>query len=291
MPLHSLSEDELRSICKKKVESLEYWLRRIIHEKFTNEYGADYFTKKLENDESVIKGEISKKARARREEQPNRYSRNIDATLLDDLIAILCNRRNYTPFFKEAFHKVAPLGNEQLKHVLSNIWECRNPLSHANPISIRQAEQLLCYSNDIIDSLKEYYKEKGEETLFNVPTILKYVDSLGNTFYREQMNDGGNGVSLSFRDDANSYLRAGEIFSIEVEIDPSFEESDYEIVWRIRSIKIPNEESNKLTITLENHHVGDGVYISCEIISKKDWHKWNGYDDELTIGYKVLPPF
>lgn len=292
MPLNSIPEDELRSICKKKVESMEYWLRRIIHEKFITQYGANYFSLKRENDENVIKGEISKKVRARREGQPERYSRDIDATLLDDLISILCNQKNYTLLFKDAFENVSPLGNEQLRYILNKIWECRNPLAHSNPISVRQAERLLCYSNDIIDSLSAYYLMKGEETLFNVPTILKYQDSRGNTYHREQMiNKGDSGVIVPLPNRDEDSLRVGETLSVEVEIDQSFEETEYDIKWYVLGNEVLNEKSNRLIIELSNDHVGVMTQISCVITSKKDWHKCHGYDDELSVLYIVLPPF
>ncbi|KOF09381.1 hypothetical protein AC739_15555 [Planococcus glaciei] len=291
MPLYSLAEDELRSLCKKRAESLEYWLRRIIHEKFTSHYGTDYFNKTLENGESVIKGEISKKARARREAQPERYARDIDATLLDDVIAILCNNRNYKPFFKEAFANVSPLGDAQLRHILTKIWECRNPLSHANPISVRQAEQLLCYSNDIMDSLKKYYREQGINNMYNVPTILKMVDSFGNTIYRDQMiRKGDDTVIVSLHNKQEYYLRPSDTYSVEVEIDPSFDTSKYEISWS-RKDAVISEIGNKLTINIENIHVAAIFPIICEIRTYNDWHKCaGGIDDELTILLKILPP-
>ena len=291
MPLHSLTEDELRSLCKKRAESLEYWLRRIIHEKFTSRYGTDYFNKTLDNNESVIKGEISKKARARRETQPERYARDIDATLLEDVITILCNNKNYKPFFKEAFEKVSPLGNEQLRYILTKIWECRNPLAHANPISVRQAEQLLCYSNDIMDSLKMYYREQGTFNMYNVPTILKMVDSFGNTIYREQMvKTGDERVIVSLRDNQEHYLRPSDTYSVEVEIDPSFDTSSYEISWFMKGTRV-SETGNKLTINVENKHVAAVFLINCQIKTYNDWHKCpGGIDDGLSIQLKVLPP-
>lgn len=290
MPFHLLLEDELRSICKKKVESLEYWLRRIIHEKFSNQFGANYFQLKLENNESVIKGEITKKAQGRMAEQPERYSREIDATLLDDLIAILCNQKNYIPLFQDAFQQVAPIGNEQLRHILNKIWESRNPLSHANPISIRQAEQLLCYSNDIIDSLKKYYIEQGESNLYNVPTILKMVDSFGNTIYREQMTKRGDDtVIVMLSNNPECFLRPSDIYSIELEIDPSFDPSTYTLNWKVNDTRIA-ETSNKLVLDIEVKHIRTIFMIKCFVTSNRDWHKCGDHDDSFTIMLKVLPP-
>lgn len=291
MPLHTINEDELRSICKKKAESLEYWLRRIIHEKFTHKYGDDYFTKKLDNGESIIKSEVSRKSRSLRDAQPERYARDIDATLLDDLIKIVCKNKNYNSLFEEAFNKVSPLGNEHLRHILTKIWESRNPLSHANPISVRQAEQLICYSNDIVDSLKEYYKGQGISNLYNVPLILKMVDSFGNTIYREQMTKSPNdSVIIDLSSDSRYFLRPNDTYSIELEVDPNFEDSNYEIIWLVSGVA-EEEKSNRLTITFENKHVSSVLGIRCRIKTYNDWHKLsNGVDDELSLLIKVLPP-
>lgn len=291
MYLYGFSEEELRTLCKKKVESLEYWLRRIIHEKFSSQYGDGYFTKQLDNGENIIKREISKKSQARREEQPDRYPREIDATLLDDVISIICNKKNYDGLFKDSFYKVAPLGNEHLRHVLSKIWECRNPLSHANPISVRQAEQLLCYSDDIIDSLKEYYLKQGLNEMYNVPTILRMTDSLGNTIYRDTMVEAGDdSVIVSLHKDSKHFLRPSDIYSVEVDIDPSFDSSLYEIFWFVNHNKV-EEKKNKFVITLENKHVSSVFHIMCKLKTNNDWHKSSdGYDDSLSIMLKVLPP-
>ena len=51
------TEDDLRSVCRKEIETLEHWTRRLIHETLSVQYGEDYFSYK-NNDEPLIKGEI-----------------------------------------------------------------------------------------------------------------------------------------------------------------------------------------------------------------------------------------
>ncbi len=287
-----MEEENFRSICKKKAEALEHWLRRVIDENYIQRYGEDYFQFQFDNGENLIKKDIVQKVKVRRNEQPERYSRDIDATLLEDLIAIICKQKQYSEVFKEVFNEVAPQGNEHLRFILNKIWETRNPLSHANPISVRQAEQLICYSNDIIECLQNYYKKKGEGRMYNVPTVLKYTDSFGNTIYREQMIKSGNGkVCLNFINDEKYYLRPEDVYSIELEIDPSFERDTYRLKWFVGS-QIIESDSNRLVVELENKHVSEDFYIACWIITKNDWHRYSvGYDDEIVINLRVFPPY
>jgi hypothetical protein len=70
----------------------------------------------------------------------------------------------------------------------------RNRLYHSNPISLHEAEQVVCYSNDIIESLKQHYGAIGMQSEYNVPTNLKFSDSFGNLCFRNQMLDFAGGV-------------------------------------------------------------------------------------------------
>ena len=42
MSLHKLPIDEIRDYCKRDIESLEYWLRRLIDEALSDAYGSNY---------------------------------------------------------------------------------------------------------------------------------------------------------------------------------------------------------------------------------------------------------
>ena len=62
MPLHKLSEDELRSHCKRTVEALEFWLRRLIHVCLSETYGSEYVHATKSNGvDRVIRSEIAKR--------------------------------------------------------------------------------------------------------------------------------------------------------------------------------------------------------------------------------------
>ncbi|MDT0163517.1 hypothetical protein [Bacillus sp. AG4(2022)] len=291
MSLHKIQEEELRSTCKKKIESLENWLRRLVDDSFTEAYGSDYLFVKKENGDSVIKNSIGNDIKARKEREPFRYPRLIDATLLDNLIDIICNPNNFSAFFKDALGEVFPFGADHARFTIKKIIDPRNQLAHANPISVRQAEQIICYSNDIIDSLKEYYRKKGLNVIYNVPTIMKFVDSFGNEVHRNQMVDTGVGCGIKqFHENEEFFLRPGDYLSIEVQIDPNFEEESYDVEWRISDHLVNNLKGSKFTLEIKNEHVSHLLSFSCRIISKKDWHKYGYYDDEVTVSYRILPP-
>lgn len=47
--------DELRAVCRKEIESLEHWARRLIHSILTENYGKEYFSYKFPSGEPLIK--------------------------------------------------------------------------------------------------------------------------------------------------------------------------------------------------------------------------------------------
>ena len=101
-----LSFDEIESNCKHKLTSLEHWLRRLIDEIMTAEYG-DYFNHIDKSGQHLIKKSIGENAAKRQAKEPDRYPRLIDAILLDDAIAIITNPTLYKKhFFKAKIYKL-----------------------------------------------------------------------------------------------------------------------------------------------------------------------------------------
>lgn len=54
---YHLSEDELKAICRRSIESLEIWARRLIHEKMTEKYGENYVNTQKEDGSYLINKE------------------------------------------------------------------------------------------------------------------------------------------------------------------------------------------------------------------------------------------
>ena len=83
--IFKLEDSEIRNICKEKIESLEYWLRRLIDETLSQAY-EDFVSYIDFNVNRLIKKKITDSITNRVSLEPNRYPRKIDAVLLNDAI-------------------------------------------------------------------------------------------------------------------------------------------------------------------------------------------------------------
>ncbi|MGF1869509.1 hypothetical protein [Photobacterium indicum] len=293
MPLHSLTDVVLRQSCKEAVEALEFWLRRVIDITLAPEFGFDYINAKSSStNQNIIKKSVRDSIQSRAASNPNRYPRMVDAMLLDEEVDIVCHPDLYKQYFKEYFECSYPFGNDQLRHCLRKILEPRNNLAHANPISIRQAEQIICYSHDVIDAIKARLREKNLDREYNAPTIIKVSDSRGFVFHDSQIrrnNTGRGGVDLT--GDQSTWLRSGDTVSVEVEIDPSFSAEEYVVDWvfpeRVNVEKY--NSNNRVVLQLTDDNVRVDFTIYCKVVSTKNWHRCGDVDDCVGITYKVLP--
>jgi hypothetical protein len=291
-PFNSFTESELRDYCKATLESLEHWLRRLIDEVLTRAYGSEYLDARRSDGSRVVKNEIRKNINGRIHADSTRFARPIDAALLDDVIDIICNPVLYRDFFGEAFKPAYPDGREEARTFLKRLVEPRNRLSHANSISVRQAEQIVCYANDVIDCLKQYYVQVGAFMEYNVPSIIKFSDSFGNLCHVDRHFDrNSSSKMLHFADEPRFFLRPGDTISIEVEVDQSFPATSYELYWGFMRRPAIRNASNRLELQIEESDVTLEFHIHCNIISKQVWHKFpSGVDDLLMLIYRVLPP-
>ena len=180
---YSLSEDELRSMCRINIEAFEKWARTIIHSELTKALGDRYFDMELAPNNPIVKKSIRDKTEEMMRTHPQRFHRKIDTLFLDEIIYLLCKKDLYKRYFKDFLDTIYPDGIAEARTFLNRIIPIRNCLSHSNPISIRDAERCICYTNDFIEGVKNYYFEKGEDRVFNTPNAIKLSDSLGNEFY------------------------------------------------------------------------------------------------------------
>jgi hypothetical protein len=286
----NMSEDEIRSNCRAKLDTLEVWLRRLIDSQLIKVSG-DYFNFSDNLSNRLINKEIVKNVQNRISKEPERYKRNIDAILLDDAISIICNENLYQKYFKNAF-LLFKCGRAEVKNCLNDLFGPRNCLAHSNPISHRDAEKIICYSNDIIDSLKEFYKANNMENEYNVPKIIKVSDSFGNVKYCEQFNTNKIGETvIDYSEIPSCFLWPEDKLTIEIEVDSSFSENEYLIKWFTSKYGYSVSNSNKFEIQVNEENVSSSFQVLCQIISNKKWHKmYNGCDDHLILVYKVLPP-
>jgi len=290
MPLREINNEQLRIFCKEALENFEYWTRRLIHEKLSKN-GISYLDCQNQNGDYLIKKSIRENVHERMSKNPGRYSRAIDAFLLDDIISVLCNPALYQAYFRDALFVAFPEGLEEARTFLNRLTMPRNHLAHANPISIRQAEQILCYTNDVIDSLKDFYLKENSSMEYNVPQIIRFTDSFGNERYRDEHSETIGALVCFLNNNSSYYLRPGDKFRIDIQIDPTFNKDEYDIIWLMEDFKT-EEFNNKpyLFFKVNNSHVSASLSISCTIISNKTWHKHKNFDDKLIICLKILPP-
>ena len=289
MPLYKLSDTEVRTFGKEYIETLELWLRNIIDTELRKTYGSDYIhAKKMNSPDNVFNKTLQDEIDNRMANEPERYSRQIDACVLDTVIKILTRKDLYDAHFKKIF-KDDFRGKEMLSYTLEKLVNPRNCLSHANPISIRQLEQIICYTNDVVTAIKKYFKEINMDKELNVPKIIRITDTFGNTLTREQFNSNDFSFVLIDLREKKNYLFPNDKLKIEVSIDPTFPRDSYKISWGSAKGILKIENSTTIEIAIEEKHIGDCLDIQCKIISNEVWHRSVQYDDSIQLQYKVLP--
>lgn len=283
---HEYTQEELRAYCRTCIETFEIWARRFIHEAMSEKYGNDYLYAQLPTGDYIVGKEVRKQVERMMQKEPDRFSRKIDTLFVENIADVLCNDKLYRELFGNVLLKKYPEGKEEVRTFLTRIAGIRNYLSHANPISVRQAEQAICYSHDFIDCIKEHYKAKGEEQVWNVPRIIKITDSFGNVFDNPQdRRYGGSNFFVS------QPLNCGDTYSIEVEVDSSFSPSEYDLNWRINHQHTKNfDNQDKVSITLTEKDVNASFSVECMVISNKAWHKYGTHDGVINIVVQVFPP-
>lgn len=283
---HEYTQEELRQYCRNNIESLEIWARRLIHEKMVEKYGDNYVNKQLKDGNYVVKAEIRKHIQGMMAKEPTRFHRAVDTLFIDQVIYFLCHPVWYKCLFKPALDYIYPQGNDEAREYLSRLVPIRNPLSHSNPITMHDVERAICYSHDFIEGLKKYYKDNGEEKVWNVPRIIRIKDSFGNVF--ENPRDGILGQTIFM---IKNEMHCGDVYSIEIEIDAAFKEDEYQIKWGMSNHNCNEfDNSTKFTIKFDINDVSEKNYINCKLISKEEWHKYRNYDNKIAIGFTVLPP-
>lgn len=107
---HDYTQEELRAYCRSCIESLEIWARRLVHEKMSETYGADYLNAVLATGEPLVKADIKKHVRTMMAKEPDRFKRPVDTLFIDQIIYFLCNPKWYKNLFKESMDYIYPQG-------------------------------------------------------------------------------------------------------------------------------------------------------------------------------------
>jgi len=120
----------------------------------------------------------------------------------------------------------------------------------------------------------------GTEHEFNVPSIIKITDSFGNSIHSHELKEISTDI-WNLADNRKNYLFPGDNLGIEIEVEK----------WIIKNEYIEKyNNKTRISFKIGEKHVGELCIVKCFIISNKNWHKHNTYDDSISIFYKVLPP-
>lgn len=287
MPFLKLSELELRELAKQHIEALEFWLRRVVEEGLVAAAGVTYW----QNEPPIIREKVRSQINERISKSPSgRFPRWIDATLLEHLIELICRNDLFDNYYKPHFIEIFSISfserREYLKFILEKLAIVRNALYHINPLSVRQVEQAVCYTNDILDSIKNHYQKTNRQMSFNVPSIFTFSDSLGRVIHYR--NNAPEWKHINYEGVRTFYL--GDRVRFSVEIDASFESDSYTVnwLWASQNFELIGMGS-QLEIEFNERWIGISSNIRVRVISNKNWHKHSGFDDELYISMKVLP--
>lgn len=280
--LNQIKIDDQKKESRSRIESVENWLRRIINEELTKKYGQDYI-------DSEINKEIRLSIKKRFESSPEKYSRMIDASDLSHLIRIFCNPKFYGDIFRkyqEAFYpQNMSQGDKYLLFLFTRLYKIRCDLSHANEISIKDFEFVLYFTSAQINSYINFYTKAGKMMDYDVPKILEIRDSFGSSIQRKDFNKY---EEHDFTTDSKKYLRPGDVISLEVTLDPCYQ--DVKSQFRFGGADQDYSYDNKLIYTIKNSDVCEKKVIHCQVRSDKDWHRQFNMDDQIHLYYKVLPP-
>lgn len=291
MMYYRYSDEELRTICRNHIENFEKWARIFIHNVLSEKIGDNYFHEKGEDGNYRMKKAIVEKADKMMADEPLRFPTPLDTLFVEDIIYILCKPDFYRDYFSPYLHDMYPEGNNEFRTFLKRLIPIRNKLSHTNPFSIREAERCVCYSNDFIDCIKEYYRMAGKDKDFNIPTIIRVNDSLGNEYLiKENEILSFQSIDIIAPDSKQKkvfYL--GEKFSLNLTLDPSFSEDSYTLNWSPKQGIEILDNGKRVDVTITKDLIGERSSITCKLITTNEWHKYPGYDQQLLITFKALP--
>ncbi|KGC90953.1 hypothetical protein DP62_481 [Burkholderia pseudomallei] len=285
MALDLLSLEDLSASCRRRIESCELWLRRLIDDKFKSAFGADYINKAKIGDTPIFSKPMKGRVQTFLSANPDLYSRPIDTLLFDDLGKIIGKDDVYKSFFKDALDHGFPLGAPQVRHIVRTLVPLRNALSHANSanVSLHDAERVLCYCSDIIASIKTHYSTLSMNDKFPAPMFTRFSDSLGNVRHISEPS-----VHYALPDQ----LHLEDEIRFEVEVDASFLPEEYEIVWQVCNVDPQKAERGTgpvFILKIKNYHVGELFAVQALVTSNKEWHRLQNIDGRVVCSYVVLP--
>ncbi|MGO9464687.1 MAG: hypothetical protein ACLQVF_11115 [Isosphaeraceae bacterium] len=283
--MYRIPSEELRLACRQKLETCELWLRRLIHEELSQRFGENYFTDGAHDGNPLFRSDVRQHAAQRMGQHPQRYTSEVDTLLFDHLVDTLCKQNLYKLCFSSSLGRAFPGGAEEARRFLHRLVAIRNALSHANPVTVHDAERVLCYCDDVIEALKDYYKEKNTGKEYDAPMFVRFSDSAGHSQILSTPSE-----MLDYR--ADRPLRPGDQLRLEVEVDASFDPSAYRVKWNTNAPGLGADirTGPSYVLKLRDRHVNEFFRVEVDLTSNRQWHRFGTHDADLKIMYKVLPP-
>lgn len=300
-PLIKLEEIELRDLSKHQIDALEQWCRRLIDDIFKKNYGNSYVDAEVQPGQPLIKASIKRMIEERRKQDPTRFPRWIDGIVMEDLEYFICRDDLYGNHFKGIFEPFYS-SREEIRSVLQRLTAIRNRIAHVNAISVHEAEQALCYSNDIINCCKMYYTSIGKDREYNVPIFTRIKDSLGNDHPRARLEEypweeyfyGGPRYDGGIGNRPKPVFHSGESYKVWVEVDGSFNENAYTVSWKYECGEHKAKgQGNCVEISFTDDMVSYPLHIQFSLKTVNSWHRMaaKNCDDILEMNYEcILPP-
>lgn len=273
--------DERQSFVRTHTDSAERWLRHLVHLTLTQTIGLNYMT------QGPWKKDLVQQISAKIRSQPASFSREVDATNFDQLIDVVCHPNHWNAF-KDALAAAYPDGDREARTFLTRIQDIRNHVAHLRACSVRQLEQALCYSNDLADSIKAHFQVMDMAKEFYVPTFVSFTDSLGNASSLTPSEWHYRDADLSTS--THRRLFPGEVLTLELDVDPSFDPSTYSVTWWVKTRPQDKGNGRKAVIPIAEAHIGQRMEIQFKLVTTNSWHRdSSGVDDTIDLYYRVLP--
>ena len=229
------------------------------------------------------------------QDNPNRFPRLIDAIVMENIEYFFCREDLYPKYFKKVFEPFYS-GKEEIRVVLKRLTDIRNKLSHGNNISLHEAEQSLCYTDDFISCFKSYYDQQGKKREYNIPVFIRIKDSLGNDQIRKHMEYHPWEINCTgCHGDPKVVLRSGDTYKLWVEVDGSFPEDSYDVTWKFSCGKRELKgNGNIVEVTFDDKDVSNWFEVSFFLRTHNTWHRRAlcDNDDEIKLSSfgDILPP-
>jgi len=272
---------EREEIARRFVTSAEEWLRKLVHYELSQRFGSTYIA-------AGNFGQKLVKSVAEKLKSLPPGTRQVDATTFEQVVSIVCHPDHWKSSFEPAIRPAFPPGSDAARFYLEQLVGIRNDVSHGRGCDSRQVEKAICYTNDLTDAIKSYFRKISMDREFDVPMFVQYDDNRGNHSDLSGVSTNINNRIIDWRRIARGVLRPGDTLVAEVEVDATFSKDDYTVLWLHSAGGYG--DGTRATIEITPAFVGEQFEISFELRATKEWHRAFGMDDRLTLIYKVLPP-